>query len=393
VYAYLSIVWTGVAPAAPKVDARAKEVRAARLDARGEDEQALVAIEDGLALAPKDLKLLELRGRVLLKQREYAGALAAYQAYLDAGAKGANRRQAQTIVEKLGAVQSTFLAVTLDNGPADIYLDSKTQGVFCTAAPSCTQPVFAGQYKVIAERPGFKRWTGSITIENGQTTPLPITLVEQPSLLTVRVDQPGARVTVDDTAYDAPARVAAGTHQIAVSLAGYVKAQREIVAHEGKPVELDVPLTPLVAIHLEPPGAAHVEVKPTAVPQPRSSAVGGRFMTRRRVLLGVAGAGVISVAVGVVLGVIADKTTNEAFKLCRDPATPCTTSDQSNAFLESAHSRALAANIAFGIGAAAAVGAGVLWFTGAPDAENPRRVSVIPSAVPGETGVLVQGRF
>lgn len=257
---WAGVAWTGIARAAPKVDAHAKYQLARQLVDRGEAEEALAVIQEGLAIAPKDLPLLMLKGFALLNLRDYPGVLAAYQACLDAGATGANRRQAQQIIKDLGAVQSTFLDVTLENGPADIYLDSKTLGVFCAAAPSCTRPVMPGEYKVIAERPDFERWTGQVTIEAGKTTQLPVTLVEQPSLLTVRVAPPGARVTVDETAHDtahgAPATVAAGTHRVVVSLAGHRAERREIEAHEGKPVELEVALTPLVAIRVTPPDAA-----------------------------------------------------------------------------------------------------------------------------------------
>ena len=74
---------------------------------------------------------------------------------------------------------------------------------------------------------------------------------------------------------------------------------------------------------------------------------------------------------------------------CPDPATQCLQADQSSALIKSSHGRALEANVAFGIGAAAAIGAGVLWFLGAPEEENARRVSVVP----GETGVVVMWRF
>jgi hypothetical protein len=257
---------SGVAQVAPSVAARENYKRAAQLDDNGDAEKALVLIDKGLAIAPKDLALLGLKGSVLLKLHNYTAALAAYQAYLDAGATGANRREAQKIVNNLGAVQATFLEITLANGPAAIYLDSKTQGVFCTAAPSCNQAVLPGEYKVIAERSGFERWTGPVVIENGKTAKLAVTLVETPSLLIVHVAQPGARVTVDDTAYDAPTKVAAGEHRIVVTLAGHVDARLDAVAHEGKPVELDVVLTPRVAIHVEPPGAALVlDDKPVAI--------------------------------------------------------------------------------------------------------------------------------
>jgi len=94
----MSVAWTSVALAAPKpkiapnvapkADAHTKYRAAVQLDDNGDAEKALSAIEEGLATAPKDLPPLELKGRVLLKVRDYPGALAAYQAYLDAGAKG-----------------------------------------------------------------------------------------------------------------------------------------------------------------------------------------------------------------------------------------------------------------------------------------------------------------
>src|SRR5262245_44136637 len=215
----------------PPADVAEVYKRAAQLDDKGLYEQALAAVAEGLAIAPKELRLLQLKGTVLLKMRDYSGALTAYQAYLDAGATGANRREAQKIVRDLSAVRSTFVDIEVANGPAIIYLGSRSQGAFCTAAPSCAKPLLPGDYKVIAERPGFERWTGQITVESGTTTKLAIELVEKPSLLTVRVAQPGARVTVDGADYDAPASVPAGTHQVVVALAGHLTERREAVAH------------------------------------------------------------------------------------------------------------------------------------------------------------------
>jgi hypothetical protein len=259
-------VCTGVAVAAPKDDAREKYKQAARLAADDDNEKALAIIDQGLALAPKDLKLLGLRGNVLLKMRDYAGALAAYQAYLDAGATGANRREAQKIVNNLRAVKSTFLDIALANGPATIYLDSKTQGVFCTASPSCKKALLPGEYKVIAMRTGFDLWTGRVSIENGKTAKLEITLVEKPSLLTVRVAQPGARVTIDDQPYAAPLTVTGGNHTVVVALAGHATARLDAAAHEGKPIDLEVALEPLVPIRVEPSGAdLLLDDKPVAV--------------------------------------------------------------------------------------------------------------------------------
>jgi hypothetical protein len=112
------------------------------------------------------------------------------------------------------------------------------------------------------------------------------------------------------------------------------------------------------------------------------------FTLRRKVAIGAAGA-----SVGAVLGESSRTKTNDAFKLCPDPAVMCVQAVQANALIESSRRRSLEANIAFGAGAAAAIAAGVLWLTGAPDAESPRRISVVPRVAPGETGLVVQRTF
>ena len=119
----------------------------------------------------------------------------------------------------------------------------------------------------------------------------------------------------------------------------------------------------------------------------------GVLTARRTIALGTAGASVAVAIAGVVLGKSAKDKQNEAFQLCPVPAMPCARADESNALIKSSHSKALEANLAFGVAAAAAIGAGVLWFTGAPHAEEPRRVSVAPSVAPGQLGLTVGGRF
>jgi hypothetical protein len=416
----VGVAWTGVALAAPSGDAREKYRLAVKLDDSGEPEKALAVIEEGLAIAPKDLALLGFKGRVLLKLRDYTGTLAAYEAYLDAGVQGANRRAAQKIVNDFDAVRSTFLEVTLAGGSAPIYLDSKTQGAFCTAAPSCNKAILPGGYKVIVERAGFERWTDNVTVERGKTAKLTITLVEKPSLLTVRVAQPGARVTVDDAAIDAPAKVAAGTHQVVVSLAGHADARLEVTTHEGKPVELDVALTPLVAVRVEPAGAQlMLDGKPVviadgsiAVPPGAHALVAhaqgfadhrveipaerapdyqlaiellrvrvvvvppapSRFTGRRKIAVAVGGVGLAALAGGVVLGLQSGNLDHDAYTLCPSPSAPCSGAREANDLNQRGRSRALEANIAYGAAGGAAIAAAVLWLTGAPES----RVAVTP---------------
>jgi PEGA domain len=424
----VSVAFTAVAFAAPGVDARAKYQAAQVLSNNGNAAQALIVIEEGLAVAPKDRPLLSLKGKVLLELRDYLGALTAYDAYLAAGPIDGNARQVQEIVKNLLPAKTTSLDITLANGPADIYLDSKTLGPFCAATSSCNKAMLPGPHRVIVERPGFNRWTGSVTVVAGETTKLEVALVETPSLLTVRVAQPDAQVTVDGTAYNAPTKVAAGSHQVVVSLARYLEARLEATAHEGKPVELDVSLTPLVATRVEPPGAelllddkpvtiadgnlpipqgAHVlvarakgfqerrtdipaerpadyevkiELAPIPLPEaPKVVVVPPKpspWTPRRKLARAVGGVGVAAAVTGMVLGVQSGHLEDDAYARCPAPATPCSGAREANDLIQRGQSRALQANIAYGVAGGAAVAAAVLWLTGA--SESPSRVAVMP---------------
>lgn len=247
----------GGRPAAPvRVNAGAKYKEAVAEHASGNYARALELIAQGLAAQPRRLELLRLRCEELLESRDYPRALEAYDAYLAAGPTGAAAREAKKIAEKLRVVKATFLEVTVANGPADVYLNTKTQGVFCRAAPACKQPVLPDRYKIIVERPGFKPWSSdNLEVPAGQTTPVAATLLERPSLLTVRAEPAGARVTVDDAPLAEPAEVAPGKHQVTASLAGYTEERRDIEAREGAPIELAIELAAPVRVRVQPPGA------------------------------------------------------------------------------------------------------------------------------------------
>jgi hypothetical protein len=385
----------------------------------GDYEKALGIIAEGLAMAPKDTALLLLKCQVQVTLSDYTGALSTCEADLAAHATGANQRNAQQIIKSLGAVKTTFLEVTVANGPATIYHRGRSEGAFCTAAPSCNKPIMPDVYKVTAERPGFQVWTGRVSVSASTTAKLAITLVEKPSLLTVRVAQPGAKVTVDGTASDAPVSVAAGPHQVVVSLAGHQDERREVSAREGKPIDLELRLTPLVAVKLEPATAtllldrkpAQLEAGGMAIPpgehelvvrapgyRDRSlkipaaraadyaiavelarvetaAAPSGLFTSRRKVALVAGGAGVVAAAAGLVLGVQSKQRKDDAFALCPSSSSPCSRAAEADTAFEAGRSRALQADVAFGIAGGAAIAAAVLWFTGAP--ESPR-VAITP---------------
>ena len=239
---------SGIASAAPNEQVRDKYKAAAKLAADDDNEAALQLVDQGLAIDAKDLPLLQLRGTLLLKTRDYAGALVAYQAYIDAGARGANKREAVKILTSLGPVKTTFIDLTA-NTDATIYLDTKSAGTFCTVP--CNRPLLPGDYKVIAERAGFDRWTGRVAVAKGTTTKLAVAMVEQPSALALRVTPEGAAVLVDGKGHDGTP-LAPGKHELELSLSGHATSKREITAREGKPVELEVALIPLIPLAVTP---------------------------------------------------------------------------------------------------------------------------------------------
>jgi len=427
-----SLAWSGHARAAPGPDARAKYAQAVRLSAGGDPEQALAAIDEGLALAPKDLPLLKLKSTLLLQRRNYLGALDALLAYLAAGASGANRREATKLAATLEPVKRTALEIALANAPATIYVNGRERGVFCTANPACTHPMPPGSYKVLAERPGYDPWSGRVTVVKNTTTKLAITLVETASPVAVRAAPDGARVQIDGADYAPGSKLAAGTHQLLVSLAGYAELRRELTAHEGNPVDIDVALTPLVPVRLSPPGArltidgkpagvasgalellpgGHVavanapgyitrrvdipadrpagyalamELTAVELPRPRSS----WFTIRRAIAIAAGGAGLAASATGVVLGMRSRQLDRDAYALCPSPLTPCDRAVTASELNLRARSRAHQANIAFGAAGGLAVAAAVLWFTGAPES----RFAVAPHVGPA-AGLDVAGRF
>lgn len=407
----------GAAQASPASDAAAKRTQAERLYNAGQYDQALAIVEQGLALVPTHTGLLELKGQVLIKLPDYLGALEAYEADVAAGAVGSNLRNARLAIASLAPVRTTFLDITASNGPAVIHLESRTQRVFCTAEPTCHQGWLPGAYKVLADRPGFQPWSGQVKLVAGKTATLAITLIEKPSALTIRVAQADAKITVDDVAYSAPTTVPAGSHRVAVTLAGHVTSATEIVAREGKPVELEVALVPRVAVRVEPasatlqldgqpvtvedggvgvPPGAHVLVarapglgeRRIDIPAERPDGYAitvqltrvakaepsSRFTPRRKLAIAAGGVGAVVFVGAAVLGTQAKQREDAAFALCPSPTTPCADAAQATDLNKQGQSRALQANIAYGVAAGAVVAAAVLWFTGAPES----RVAVTP---------------
>jgi len=430
-----SVAWLCVQPSAalgaPRVTPQAQYRAASAQYSSGNYDQALALLDKGLAVAPKDVKLLRLRATLLLELRNYSEALIAFDALLAAGVRGADRLRSEEIVKKLRAVQTTSLDITFTNGPATAYLDSKSLGALCPAGPSCKLAVLPDEYTVIVERDGFVRWSNRVTVASGQTTQLSVTLLEKPSPLAVQVAPAGAEITVDGAPFDAAKPLPAGRHVVAAALDRHQPERREVVAREGKPIELALTLVPLVPVRIEPAGAAlqldgrpaaasggtlalpagahsliarargfqdrkieipaerpddyAIEAKLDAVvvppPPPAPPPGPGIFSGRRKLALAAGGVGLAALGAGVYLGLSARGLDSDAYALCASPSEPCEGAAEANDLNERARARARTANIAYGIAGGAAVTAAILWLTGSserrPASPGPR-VSVTP---------------
>ncbi|HEX4449435.1 MAG TPA: hypothetical protein VH143_01140 [Kofleriaceae bacterium] len=138
----------------------------------------------------------------------------------------------------------------------------------------------------------------------------------------------------------------------------------------------------------ELPKLAHPEVDAPAATPDRSAPPPATFSTQRYVSLGVGGAALAAVAIGIGLGLSANSLRDQAISTC--PPSACTVANAADATATtaSAHRRAIDADIAYGVGGAAAATAIALWLTGSPESA-PRIVPTTGAAV----GLAFTGSF
>jgi hypothetical protein len=307
--------------------------------AEGRLDEACAAFEASNRLdarAGTSIRIAECREQ----NHQLAAASAAYRAALARVKDPSKRVSAQ---RQLAALQArlSYLTVVV---PDDSRLDGLT--ITCDDKPfegalwNHPQAVDGGNHVIAAQADGHEAWrvTADIPIERGQIR------VDVPRLVELRTPEP-------------------------------------------------VPLEPVPA----PPPEPVAQPAPMMLPAPpqesrdamRSPSI---FITRRVIGIGVAVVGASAAVLGAVLGESAKGKQNAALALCPDgPA--CERADAANALVSAGHRRALEANLAFGVAAGAAITAGALWFTGAPEPEPSRRVTVRPALAPGWAGVVVAGRL
>lgn len=195
---------------------------------------------------------------------------------------------------------------------------------------------------------------------------------------------------LDPALWNRAAPVDGGAYTIAGQAPGHEAWTTTVeVANTGDKVSVEVPRFKALGQLVERPDPD--VTKPAPIPdEPGDSP--SAFTGRRKIALGVAGLGVAAIAGGVVLGMSAKSLSDDAFALCPDPGVPCADSAEAQSLSDKANDRALYANIAYGVGGAAVVGAAVLWLTGGPKAE-PSRVGVAPRIGRSSSGILVTVKF
>lgn len=118
---------------------------------------------------------------------------------------------------------------------------------------------------------------------------------------------------------------------------------------------------------------------------------GSAFTRRRKLGLATGVAGLLAVGGGVLLGTQANGFAQDAADRC-PTVTGCARADEADALVERARTRALHANIAYGVGGAAVVAAAILWLAGAPE-QAATRTAVAPVLTPASVGLDIAVRF
>ena len=251
-----AVLWValGLSPSLGHAEGTFAEAKAAV--ANGDIEAAVTILDAIIAANPQQGDALLLRGSIRLDSRDWSGALEAYEQYLAVAPRGAQKRAVEKMVASLAPVRTSKFELTVPDG-ATAYLDSKSLGVFCQAAPTCSKNVLPGEHRLILEQEGFDKLVVAVAFETGKTVRLNKALRSKPSKLTLNIQPASADVLIDG----APAaalpqnELLAGEHLLTVTLAGHVTYRQTIVAAAGKPVDVSVLLQKLVTVKDVPANA------------------------------------------------------------------------------------------------------------------------------------------
>jgi hypothetical protein len=156
----------------------------------------------------------------------------------------------------------------------------------------------------------------------------------------------------------------------------------EVPRFEALPATLPAPSAPPPAPATPSGAAEHAELTGDDAPP--------TITGRRRIALAVAAGAVLAAGTGAFFAVRSQSLDQDSLDLCPDGVCPAGKSAEAQDLNDRARRAALGANVAFGVAAAAAIGAGVLWLRGAPPSDEGLAIHPTLGAV---TGVAIETRF
>jgi hypothetical protein len=204
----------------------------------------------------------------------------------------------------------------------------------------------------------------------------------------------GLAVKRDDTPVDAGALGVAlyvdpGTHSVTASAPGFESAKLSVTVTEGKTETVAIPA--LVARPV--PAAVAKKASEPSEETPVDTAPVPRSPRRRYLALGLGGAGVVAIGVGLVFGAKASSKWSDARKLCGDDLV-CSDPASFNQSKKLVSDGRSAGNVATGLvigGLAAGAAGAVVWFW--PRSAERTTAHLVPVPHDGGAGLALTGVF
>jgi hypothetical protein len=228
-----------------KAEAERRNRKANELYQQGRFEEALRLYQAAFDLRPDPRYLFNV-GLAREKTFDYEGCVVAFEAFLQQQGTAADvRKQAE---ERIGACRErTTIPVRFTSAPtnAAVYLGEGDARVLKGRTPQ-ELPLAPGSYLVTMELQGYVARKDTITVEPGKRPQVDFVL-DKLSSLRIEVDPAGARVKIDDLAWEAAPvsrEVTPGTHQVKIEKAGHERAVRELKVEPGQEVSLVLSLRP-----------------------------------------------------------------------------------------------------------------------------------------------------
>lgn len=191
-------------------------------------------------------------------------------------------------------------------------------------------------------------------------------------------------------------RVDPGAHTFVFTVAGQTPVQKSLVLRESEKdriehVVIGTPTATAPPPTTTPAAAATPSALPATPPDAQPSGLG----TQRILGIGLAGAGVIGLALGSVTGLMASSAWSNAKTACGGDVSHCTNPAAANDDKSTTNSLGMVSTVGFIAGGVLLAGGAALFFTGGHGDHAPgtASVSVTPAIAPGLGGMTVVGSF